>query len=99
TPPFSPLSLHDALPISQIDLVGSYGMVGNAGTVTSTTSPFTASSDQLRARVNQLSLLAGLQQLVAPPATTISPALIGASGQSLRSEEHTSELQSRFDLV
>jgi len=67
----------------QIDLVGSYGMVGNAGTVTTTTSPFTASSDQLRARVSQLSLLAGLQQLVAPPATTISPELIGAYGQSL----------------
>src|SRR6266446_2944347 len=67
----------------QIDLVGSYGLVGNAGTVTSTTSPFTASSDQLRARVNQLSLLAGLQALAAPPATTVSPDLIGGYGQSL----------------
>src|SRR5882724_12596363 len=67
----------------EIDLVGSYGMVGNAGTVTSTTSPFTASNDQLRARVNQLSLLAGLQQLVAPPATTITPDLIGGYGQSV----------------
>src|SRR6266699_7039392 len=64
----------------QIDLVGSYGMVGNAGTVTSTTSPFTASTDQLRARVNQLSLIAGLQQLVPPPATTIAPELIGGYG-------------------
>src|SRR5438552_4385431 len=67
----------------QVELVGSYGMVGNAGTVTSTTSPFTASRDQLRARVNPLSRLAGLQPLVAPPATTISPDLIGAYGQSL----------------
>src|SRR5229473_594889 len=67
----------------QIDLVGNYGMVGNAGTVTSSTSPFTASSDQLRARVNQLSLLAGLQALAAPPATTVSPDLIGGYGQSL----------------
>jgi HAE1 family hydrophobic/amphiphilic exporter-1 len=67
----------------QIDLVGSYGIVGNAGTVTTSTSPFTASTDQLRARVNQLSLLAGLQQLVAPPATTISPDLIGGYGQSV----------------
>src|SRR5262249_52017977 len=39
----------------EIDLVGSYGMTGNAGTLTSTTNPITASSDQLRARVNQLS--------------------------------------------
>jgi len=67
----------------QIDLVGSYGMVGNAGTVTSTTSPFTASSDQLRARVNQLSALAGLPILPAPPPTTISPDLIGGYPQSL----------------
>ncbi len=67
----------------QIDLVGSYGMVGNSGTVTSTANPFTASSDQLRARVNQLSVLAGLQALTAPPATTISPELIGAYGQSI----------------
>src|SRR5205807_1813482 len=38
----------------EIDLVGSYGMTGNAGTVTSTTNPLSASNDQLRARVNQL---------------------------------------------
>ena len=67
----------------QVDLVGSYGMVGNAGTATSTANPFTASSDQLRARVNQLSVLAALQPLTAPPVTTISPDLIGAYGQSL----------------
>ena len=67
----------------QVDLVGSYGMVGNAGTLTTTANPFTAGSDQLRARVNQLSVLAGLQPLTAPPATTISPDLIGAYGQSI----------------
>jgi outer membrane protein len=67
----------------QIDLVGSYGMVGNAGTLTSTANPFTASSDQLRARVNQLSVLAGLQPLTAPPVTTLSPDLIGGYGQSI----------------
>lgn len=68
----------------QIDLVGSYGMVGNAGTVTSTTNPITASNDALRARVNQLSTLAGLQPLAAPPATTISPDLVGGYPQSLQ---------------
>ena len=66
----------------QIDFVGSYGMVGNAGTVTSTTNPLSASNDALRARVNQLSALAGLQPLTAPPATTISPDLIGGYPQS-----------------
>jgi outer membrane protein len=67
----------------QVDLVGSYGVVGNAGTLVSTTNPFTASSDQLRARVNQLSVLAGLQTLPPPPATTIPPNLIGGYGQSI----------------
>jgi outer membrane protein len=67
----------------EIDLVGSYGMVGNAGTLTATTSPFTASTDQLRARVNDLSVLNGLQALTAPPATTIDPNLIGGYPQSL----------------
>jgi outer membrane protein TolC len=68
----------------EIDFVGSYGMVGTAGTLTSTTNPFTASSDQLRARVNDLSALAGLQPLPPPPAVVIPPNLIGAYGQSLQ---------------
>ncbi len=55
----------------EIDLVGSYGMVGNAGTV-SGSNPLTASSDQVRARVNQLSVLNGLPALPAPPVSTIS---------------------------
>src|SRR5258708_27699725 len=61
----------------QVDLAGSYGVVGNAGTVTSSTSPFTASSDQLRPRLIKLSFLPALHTFVAPPATTISPDLIG----------------------
>jgi len=67
----------------EIDLVGSYGMVGNAGTVTATTNPFSSSNDQLRARVNQLSVLSGLQPLATPPATAIDPNLIGGYPQSL----------------
>src|SRR5438874_5756606 len=67
----------------EIDLVGTYGMVGNAGTLTSATSPFTASNDQLRARVNQLSTLAGLQPLTAPPVSILDPNLIGGYPQSL----------------
>lgn len=66
-----------------IDLVGSYGIVGNAGTLTATTNPFTASSDQLRVRVNQLSVLNGLPPLTAPPATTFDPDLIGGYPRSL----------------
>src|SRR3989440_2919309 len=67
----------------EVDLVGSYGMVGNAGTLTSATNPFTASNDQLRARVNQLSTLAGLQPLTAPPVSILDPNLIGGYPQSL----------------
>jgi HAE1 family hydrophobic/amphiphilic exporter-1 len=67
----------------EIDLVGSYGLVGNAGTLTTTTNPLSASTDQLRARVNQLSVLNGLTALTPPPATTIDPNLIGGYPQSL----------------
>ena len=67
----------------EIDLVGSYGMVGNAGTLTSATNPLTASNDQLRARVNQLSTLAGLPPLPTPPVLTLDPNLIGGYPQSL----------------
>jgi len=67
----------------EVDLVGSYGVTGNAGNLTSTTNPITASTDALRARVNQLSVIQGLQPLPAPQVTTIDPNLIGAYPQSL----------------
>src|SRR5439155_1176511 len=67
----------------EIDLVGSYGVVGNAGTLSSTTNPITASNDALRARVNQLSVIEGLQPLPAPQVTSIDPNLIGGYPQSL----------------
>jgi hydrophobic/amphiphilic exporter-1 (mainly G- bacteria), HAE1 family len=68
----------------QIDLVGTYGVVGNAGTRVTTTNPLTASNDQLRARVNELSTLSGLQPLPAPPTATVPPNLIGGYPQSLQ---------------
>jgi HAE1 family hydrophobic/amphiphilic exporter-1 len=67
----------------EINLVGSYGIVGNAGTLSSTINPLSASNDQLRARINQLSVLSGLQPLAPPPASTIPDNLIGGYGQSL----------------
>src|SRR5215471_2359644 len=67
----------------EIDIVGSYGMTGNAGTQVTTPNPLTTSNDQLRARVNQLSTLSGLQPLPAPPTVTILPDLFGGYFQSL----------------
>jgi outer membrane protein TolC len=67
----------------EIDLVASYGMVGNAGTLTSTTNPISASNDQLRTRVNELSVISGLQPLATPPTVTVPPNLFGGYWQSL----------------
>jgi HAE1 family hydrophobic/amphiphilic exporter-1 len=50
----------------QVDLVASYGMVGLAGTLQETTNPFTASSDLIRQRINQV--IAAL-----PPGNNIAP--------------------------
>ena len=67
----------------ELDLVGSYGMVGNAGTLTSATNPFTASNDLVRTRVNDLSVLAGLQPLPPAATATIPSNLFGGYSQSL----------------
>jgi outer membrane protein len=67
----------------EINVVGSYGVVGNAGTQVTTPNPLTTSNDALRARVNDLSTLAGLQPLPAPSTVTIPANLFGGYGQSL----------------
>jgi outer membrane protein len=67
----------------EIDLVGTYGITGNAGTQVTTPNPLTTSNDALRARVNELSVLSGLQPLTAPPTATVSPDLFGGYFQSL----------------
>ena len=67
----------------QIDLVGTYGVVGNAGTLTSAVSPFSLTTNQLVTRVNQLSALAGLPALPPTPSTSLPSNLIGGYGQSL----------------
>src|SRR5437870_266654 len=67
----------------EIDLTGSYGMVGSAGALSGVTNPFTASSAELRDRVNQLLGLAQLPLLTPQPPQTIVPFLVGGYGQSL----------------
>jgi len=67
-----------------IDLVGTYGIVGLAGTSSlSRVNPFTASSLEVRDRVNDLSRLLGVDPLPELPVQTISPDLIGGFGQSV----------------
>jgi outer membrane protein len=67
-----------------IDLVGSYGMVGLAGTSSGGINPLTASSTQVRDAVNKLLFNAGFDLLPDLPAQTISPDLLGGYDQSLQ---------------
>ena len=68
-----------------IDLVGNYGISGLAGSVsTAGVNPFTASSLQVRQRVDELSTLAGLEPLPVIPPQTFSPDLLGGFGQSVQ---------------
>lgn len=68
----------------QVDLVGSYGAVGLAGAVSGGVNPFTASSQELRDRVNLLSINSGLPSLPELPAQTLSPELLGGYAQSIQ---------------
>jgi outer membrane protein len=69
-----------------VDLVGTYGINGLAGSIsTAGVNPFTASSVQVRQRVDELSVLAGLEPLPIVPPQTFSPELLGGFGQSLQS--------------
>ena len=68
-----------------VDLIGTYGVNGLAGSVSSSgVNPFTASSLQVRQRVDELSVLAGLEPLPIVPPQTFSPDLLGGYGQSLQ---------------
>jgi HAE1 family hydrophobic/amphiphilic exporter-1 len=69
----------------QIDLIGSYGVVGLAGPLSNNAAsgnPFNSNAD-LRERVNQLSTLNGLAPLPPPPPQTIQDELVGGFGQSV----------------
>ena len=67
-----------------IDLVGTYGVSGLAGSIsTAGVNPFTASSLQVRERVDKLSELAKLDPLPVIPPQTFAPELLGGFGQSV----------------
>jgi HAE1 family hydrophobic/amphiphilic exporter-1 len=68
-----------------IDLIGNYGITGLAGSIsTAGINPFTASSLQVRERVNELSVLAGLAPLPVVPPDVFAPELLGGYGQSVK---------------
>jgi outer membrane protein len=69
----------------QVDLVGSYGVVGNAGSLTTsgTANPLTAQNAEIRARLNEISAIVGLPPLSVPPTQSFPDNLIGGYPQSL----------------
>ena len=67
----------------QVDFIAGYQTAGLSGTKRSTTDPITASSEQLVARVNELSKIAGLSALTPVAAGDVPEKFIGGYGQSL----------------
>jgi HAE1 family hydrophobic/amphiphilic exporter-1 len=69
----------------QIDLIGSYGVVGLAGALDTSggANPLSLSNEELRARINLLSQLNGLQPLPPVASQAFPENLIGGYGQSL----------------
>lgn len=68
----------------QVDLVGTYTTQGLAGTLVTPTSSTGTTNSALTQRVNDLSVLAGLQPLPSSTTSSVAPNLIGGYGQSLR---------------
>lgn len=68
-----------------IDLVGTYGVTGLAGSVSSNiVNPLTQTNLLQRQRIDELSVLAGLEPLPVIPPQQFSPDLLGGYGQSLQ---------------
>jgi HAE1 family hydrophobic/amphiphilic exporter-1 len=68
-----------------VDLVGTYGSTGLAGSLSAAgLNPLFSSNLVVRQRVDELSVLAGLDPLPVVPAQTFSPDLLGGFGQSVQ---------------
>src|SRR5207249_12054009 len=97
TPPLSTLSLHDALPISlrgiQFNYQTPYSMSGNLTLQYQLTHSMSVQAAYVTSLARHLEAFPGSNNV-----SQILPASLPA-GEKTRSEEHTSELQSRFDLV
>src|SRR5699024_11938721 len=98
-PRILPLSLHDALPISEFQQPG-----GNehCGSIERFAATFAWFEEKLKGRIGAVdaSLTSGENVCMSlADGSAVHVAQVKKGGQVLRSEEHTSELQSRFDLV
>lgn len=68
-----------------VDLVGTYGSTGLAGSLSAAgLNPLFSSNAVVRQRVDELSVLAGLDPLPVVPPQTFSPDLLGGFGQSVQ---------------
>ena len=68
-----------------VDLVGTYGLTGLAGSLSAAgVNPFFSSNLVVRQRVDELSVLAGLDPLPVVPPQIFSPDLLGGFGQSVQ---------------
>ncbi|MBD0371132.1 MAG: TolC family protein [Pyrinomonadaceae bacterium] len=71
----------------QVDLIGSYGVVGAAGALNvtdPTANPLTSSNIEIRQRLNELLAIQGLPPLSPPAQTSIPDNLVGGYTQSLQ---------------
>jgi HAE1 family hydrophobic/amphiphilic exporter-1 len=67
----------------QLDLFGTYGLTGLAGTQVTGGNPFTASNAALATRVNEISQQLGLDPLPPPTSSSIPGSLLGGEGRSI----------------
>ena len=67
----------------QLDVFGSYGLTGLAGSQTSTVNPFSGQSAALLERINEISTQLGLEPLPTAPSTGVSSTLLGGYGTSV----------------
>src|SRR5207249_11574429 len=98
-PASSTLSLHDALPISQSEppaFRGGSGVLGESQEAWLVAARGAVVTPVLRSTAGTVSF--GLDDGTGSLRVSISPRS-GIVTTAIRSEEHTSELQSRFDLV
>src|SRR5207249_11463469 len=99
TPETHTLSLHDALPIFTGGSSGGPAMPQHIGNATYSLSIATPAASSSNGAGGFCAIATGSGAITAADGSTIFFLTVGLLCNESRSEEHTSELQSRFDLV